>query len=457
LPIAEWEKGVPVIRHSAIGNRHSEIAMTWTSLDTNILLLGVLSAMACALLGNFLVLRRMSMMGDAISHAVLPGLAVAYLITDSRASWPMFVGAVVVGVLTAVLTQFIHRLGKVDESASMGVVFTALFAIGLILIRRAADAVDLDPDCVLYGDLNFAAYDTVVLGPIEIPRAAVMLGVVLVINLAFVVVLFKELRLASFDPELATTLGFSSSALHYALMTLVAITTVACFEVIGNILVVAMLIVPAAAAYLLTDRLGVMIVLSLIIAVVSAVAGHIGASTVPEALALPGTSSAGAMAAATGLIFLAAMLFAPRQGVVSKLYHRWALSTRIAGEDLLGTMYRDEERGQTQSALSLRTLFDRFALRRLLRRGWVQLAAEGHALTPQGRDEARALLRSHRLWETYLADQLPLAPDHTHASAERLEHITDPAMRERLRTDTAMPARDPQGKPIPEERPAGAG
>src|SRR5690606_31556631 len=129
--------------------------MLWTSFDTWIVVLGALSAMACAVLGNFLVLRRMSMMGDAISHAVLPGLAGAYLISASRASVPMFIGAVVVGILTAWLTQLLNRTGKVDEGASMGVVFTALFAIGLIMIRRAADAVDLDPNCVLYGDLNF--------------------------------------------------------------------------------------------------------------------------------------------------------------------------------------------------------------------------------------------------------------------------------------------------------------
>ena len=125
-------------------------------LDGWIVVAGMLCAMSCALLGNFLVLRRMSMMGDAISHAVLPGLAVAFLITGTRDSLPMFIGAAVVGVLTAVFTQWVNRFGKVEESASMGVVFTALFAIGLILIVRAADSVDLDPGCVLYGTISIA-------------------------------------------------------------------------------------------------------------------------------------------------------------------------------------------------------------------------------------------------------------------------------------------------------------
>lgn len=425
--------------------------MLWTSFDTWIVVLGALSAMACAVLGNFLVLRRMSMMGDAISHAVLPGLAGAYLISASRASVPMFIGAVVVGILTAWLTQLLNRTGKVDEGASMGVVFTALFAIGLIMIRRAADAVDLDPNCVLYGDLNFAASDMVRIGGVRLPRAAITMGTVLLINVLFVAVFFKELRLSSFDPDLATTLGFNAGLLHYVLMTLVAITAVASFEIIGNILVVAMLVVPAAAAHLLTDRLGSMILVSLLIAAISAPLGHLGAAILPQMLGHPGTSGAGAMATATGLIFLGTFFLAPRQGILSKVYHRWRLSARIAGEDMLGMMYRDEERGETRSVLSIRTLLDRLALRALLRRGSIQASDGGHTLTRRGRTEARRLLRAHRLWETYLHDQAALHPDRTHGSAEQLEHITDPILRRRLDEKIASPEIDPQGKRIPPE------
>src|SRR5918993_137236 len=173
--------------------------MTWTLDDTWIVTIGILCAASCALLGNFLVLRRMSMMGDAISHAVLPGLAAAFMITGSRDSVPMFIGAAVVGVLTAVLTQWVARFGKVEESASMGVVFTALFAIGLIMIVRAADKVDLDPGCVLYGATETIAADA--LGG-RVPGAVWKLAAVFGIDLLFIVLFFKELRISSFDPEL---------------------------------------------------------------------------------------------------------------------------------------------------------------------------------------------------------------------------------------------------------------
>src|SRR5688572_31547560 len=203
-------------------------------LDGWIVAAGILCAMSCALLGNFLVLRRMSMMGDAISHAVLPGLAIAFLVTHSRESLPMFIGAAIVGVLTALFTQWINRFGRVEESASMGVVFTSLFAIGLILIVRAADHVDLDPGCVLYGEIVTVPFDNRVnvLG-LGVPHVVVRLSVILAINLFVVVVFYKELKISSFDPELATTLGINATVMHYLLMTLVAVTTVSAFESVG--------------------------------------------------------------------------------------------------------------------------------------------------------------------------------------------------------------------------------
>ncbi|TVP80056.1 MAG: metal ABC transporter permease, partial [Puniceicoccaceae bacterium] len=206
--------------------------MYWYAIDTWIVIVGALAAIACALLGNFLVLRKMSMMGDAISHAVLPGLAIAFIITGARASLTMFIGAAVVGLLTAVFTQWISRFGKVDEGASMGIVFTSLFALGLLLIVQAADHVDLDPSCVLYGAIELTPLDVVwqteIFGiAVDVPRAALILGGVTLLNLGFVVGFFKELRISSFDPELATTMGIRSNRMHYLLMALVAMTTVA--------------------------------------------------------------------------------------------------------------------------------------------------------------------------------------------------------------------------------------
>ncbi len=317
-------------------------------LDGWIIVSGMLCAIAASLLGNFLVLRRMSLLGDAISHAVLPGLAAAFFLSGTRDSWPMFLGAVAAGVLTTLLIETVRGFGKVDEGAAMGVVFTSLFALGLILIVQAADRVDLDPGCVLYGAIELTPQDTVIVGEIEIPRVALILGAVLLLNLTFVTLCFKELKLASFDPGLATASGFNAGLLHYALTTLVAITAVASFESVGNILVVAMFVAPPAAAYLLTDRLGVMIAISAGIAGLSAITGHLSALIVPGWFGYRSTSTAGMMAVAAGGWFLLAALFAPKHGVVARFTRQKVLSWRILAEDIIALLYRLEERNSVR-------------------------------------------------------------------------------------------------------------
>lgn len=299
----------------------------WYSVDTWIVVVGALCAVACALPGCFLVLRRMSMMGDAISHAVLPGLAIAFIITESRASLPMFLGAAAIGILTAVFTQWISAYGRVDRGASMGIVFTTLFALGLILIVQAADHVDLDPQCVLFGAIELTPLDVVWEVQIfsvwfEVPRAAVVLVLVLTLNIFLLVLFFKEFAISSFDPDLASSLGISSSFFHYLLMAMVAVTTVAAFEAVGSILVIAMLIVPPATAHLLTDRLAVMLWLSSFLAVFSAAVGHGLAVYLPEVLPAANLSTSGLIATVTGLLFFAAAFLGPKYGLLARRMRR---------------------------------------------------------------------------------------------------------------------------------------
>jgi manganese/zinc/iron transport system permease protein len=286
--------------------------MNWTELDTWIVLTGALICMACVLPGTFLVLNRQSMLGDGISHAVLPGLAAAFLLTNSRDLFPMLAGAVAAGVLTAVLTQAVQRFGHVESGAALGVVFCSLFAVGLILLRVAADRVDLDPDCVLYGSIETAVLDE---GPV--PRVALLSAGVLAVNLLLVGVFYKELRLAAFDPALATTLGFNADLIRLGLTLVASVTTVLAFESVGSILVIAMLVVPPAAASLLTRRLHVLIGIALLFGALSAVLGHVGAITLPgligDRVGMPGlgaTSSASMMAVAAGGLFLVAWTIA---------------------------------------------------------------------------------------------------------------------------------------------------
>lgn len=455
----------------------------WGWLDTQIVVTAALAAMACTLPGNFLLLRRQSMMGDALSHSVLPGIAAAFLLVHALrtagwitpetylATWHAVViaGAVLLGMLTAVLTEAVQKLGRVEASAAMGVVFTSLFAIGLILIRLAADRVHLDPACVLYGNLETAVMDT--WGPWRVPRAAVVNGVTLLANLALVVACFKELRISAFDPALASTQGISSTAMHHALMSITAVTLVIAFETVGSILVIAVLIVPAATAYLVTDRLGVMIGLSLVFAAVAAVVGHALALTLPPLVFGPlgfervrDASTAGMMAVACGLLFGGALLVSPRQGIVSRAVRQLRLALRIAAEDVLGRLYRQEEALQATSTASAAIAttttarlepaarpgwIARAATWWLRRRGWVVGTTRGDRLSETGRQVARELVRSHRLWESYLSTHFELSALREHRSAHQLEHYIDPALREELAQELGAPATDPHGRSIP--------
>jgi len=432
---------------------------SWTwSLDGWIVLAGILSAVASALLGNFLVLRRMSMLGDAISHAILPGLAAAFLITGSRSSWPMFVGAVIVGVLTALFTQWLRGAGNVDEGASMGIVFTSLFALGLLVIVQAADAVDLDPGCVLYGAIEMTPLYVWTWGSWEVPRVVLVLTPVLLMNTAFILVCYKELQITSFDPALASTLGLPAGLVHYVLMTLVAITAVASFETVGNILVVAMLIVPPATAYLLTHRLTTMIGLSVLLATAAAVLGHVTAISIPTWFGFRSTSTSGMMAVMSGLLFGVALLLSPRQGWLVQRIRQRQLAWRILAEDMLAWLYRNEERGlaaptrkAVQKALFADSLTMNWVLWQHRRTGSIELVEQGYHLTAKGREQAQTLVRSHRLWESYLVSEVGLSSERIHDKAERFEHYTDRQLRDRLEREILTPHTDPHGSPIPPE------
>ena len=433
--------------------------MEWTFLDTWIVITGALSAMSCALLGNYLVLRGMSMMGDAISHAVLPGLALAFLITGTRESLPKLVGATLIGLATVFLIQAVFKVSGLDRGASMGVIFTTLFALGLILIRQAADHVDLDPGCVLYGAIELTPLDTYQIFAMEIPRAALTNLGMLAINGVFVIVFYKELKITSFDPALATTIGINANAMHYALMTLVAATTIASFESVGSIIVIAMLIVPGATAHLLTDRLPVMLALSVLIAVASALLGHISAITVPAWFGFRDTSTAGMMAVIAGLLFLAAFLFAPRYGVLSRFVNQAVLAFKITREDIMGFLYRYGELAPAGAPpVKPAELRDAFKLRPLVRlslwlltlSGKIVHREGGFSLSDEGARESRTLIRSHRLWESYLCDKMGFCPTEVHFSAHQLEHYTDAGIQHALGEETGNPPLDPHQRKIPD-------
>ena len=274
-------------------------------------LVAVVTAVACALPGAFLVLRRLSMMSDAISHAILPGIVVGFLLTESLASPLLIVGAAATGLLTVVLVERIEDTGLVREDAAIGLVFPVLFSLGVVLLARYASDVHLDVDAVLLGELAFVPFDRFELGSYDLgPRALWVMGTVLLVNVAFLTVFYKELKLATFDAQLAAALGFMPGALHYALMSLVSVTAVSAFDAVGSILVVALMVAPPATAYLLTDRLARMMLLSAGLGVAYALVGYAGSAALD-------VSIAGSMATVAGLLFGVALIAAPERGLLA--------------------------------------------------------------------------------------------------------------------------------------------
>lgn len=243
-----------------------------------VLLMGFLVTLACGLVGNFLILRRMALVGDAISHSVLPGLAVAFLLAQSRGPLVMFAGALAAGITTTVLIEFIHRNTRVKQDSAIGIVFSTLFALGVVLISLKAGQIDLDTDCVLYGELgNVWLEPKTVFAGFELPPQVLTMGIASLLVIALILIFYKELLVSSFDPGLAATLGIRPGFVHYALMAVLSVVVVSAFRAVGAVLVVAMLILPGATAYLLVSRLPAMLWLSALHAALSAVMGlHLG-------------------------------------------------------------------------------------------------------------------------------------------------------------------------------------
>lgn len=418
------------------------------------------------------------MMGDALSHTALPGVILAFLFgqwlhttgwiseTDLTSLEPFLLvsGAMVIGVLTAILTEAVQKLGRVESNAALGVVFTSLFALGLLLVRLAADDIHLDPDCVLFGQLELAVWERVPVWGVQVPVAALTNGGLLLLNGMLLLLFFKELRLAAFDPELATSLGIHAGWLHYLLMGVTAATVVTAFTSVGSILVVAILIVPAACSQLICNRLPTLIAVSLLIAAASAALGHFLSKTIPviifSRLGFPDVQDAGTpgmMAVACGLFFVLILFLSPQNGILGRVFSRLSLIFKIATDDVLATMYRFEEssaqRGTSPAEIHHENSWIspwtwKLVIWRLKSRGFINGGEQLH-LTAAGMEQAALLLRSHRLWESYLHKHFQSDGGSYHESADRVEHFLDRELQSQLNAELDSPDVDPQGKSIP--------
>lgn len=275
-------------------------------------IIAVLVALACSILGVFLVLRKTALISDAISHSILPGIVIGFFITEDLKSPLLILLAAIMGMITVFMVEWIQNTKLVKEDTSIGIVFPALFSIGIIMITKSAGDVHLDTDAVLLGELAFAPFDRFFIGGIDYGVKSIwVMGSIFLVLLSLLILFYKELKISTFDAGLAATLGFSPMIIHYVLMFFSSVTIVGAFDAVGSVLVVGFLIVPAAIAYLLTNDLKQMMVISMISGALSAILGYWLAHFLDASIA-------GSIMAIMGVLFLLTYLFSPLEGRLTK-------------------------------------------------------------------------------------------------------------------------------------------
>lgn len=308
----------------------------------------ILTSVTCALIGTFLVLRKLSMVSDAISHSVLLGIVLAFFLTKDVTSPLLIIGAAIFGVLTVFSIEILSSTGLVKNDDAVGVVFPLFFALAVILITKYARNVHLDTDIVLMGEVIMSPLNRINFLGYSLPKALFQMSLMLIVNLSFIIIFFKELKVTTFDMEFASLAGFSSSLLFYILMTLSSLTAVVSFDAVGAILVVSFLVTPAATAYLISKDLKVMLVLSSVFAVINSVLGYIGA------LAL-NVSMSGLTATFAGLSFLLVFLFA-RDGMITRVILRTKKKKNFKMDLLIMHIGNHMNTDQDQNELGVSTI-----------------------------------------------------------------------------------------------------
>ncbi len=394
----------------------------------------------CGVLGCFIVLRNMALIGDALSHAILPGVVVAFVLVG-YSELAFFSGSVLAGLLTAVGITWIQQNVTTKNDAAIGIVFTAMFAIGVIGISNISrnEGVHLDLKDFLFGnilgvsdtDLYLTAFTTLYV-------------------LISVVVFYRYLFATTFQEVIAQTMGISVKYIHYFLMLLLSFAVVASLQTVGVILVVAMLITPASTALLLSNRLEWVLCLSALIGLLASVIGLVGAIIFE-------TPPGPAMAVIAFLLYLLAVFFAPAKGLLPRYFQKQKLQRRIQLEDTLKQALRLQQAGN----LNMANLLDRLGfnksillkhLQTLKSRGLLLFANNQIELTESGEDSALNLVRAHRLWETYLVQQIGLSEEQIHEDAERYEHLLTEELLDEVDQSLGFPQTDPHGAPIPEKK-----
>ncbi|MEO1258553.1 MAG: iron chelate uptake ABC transporter family permease subunit [Bacteroidota bacterium] len=392
----------------------------------------------CGVLGCFIVLRNMALIGDALSHAILPGIVAAYVL-GLGTTLGFFGGAAIAGLLTAIAITWIQRNVKTKNDAAIGIIFTAMFSIGVIGISRISrqPGAHIDLKDFLFGNVLGVGNEDLYL------TLAIMVYV-----LISVAIFYRYLFITTFQPVIAETMGISSSTVHYFLMLLLSFAVVASLSTVGVILVVAMLVTPASTALLLTDRLHKVLMLAALFGLLSAVGGMVMAMLLEMP---PGP----AMTVMATILYLIAVFLSPHKGLVFRFFQKRKLQRKIHLEDALKQSFRLQQREQLTMdnllqylGFNKKILLQQLAI--LRSRGWMD--KHSLTLTEKGRDEARQLVRAHRLWETYLTNKVGLSAEQIHEDAEKYEHLLTDEILDEVDKTLGYPTTDPHGSPIPARR-----
>lgn len=413
------------------------------------LLGSVFLGISCGLLGSFIVVRKLSLFGDTLSHAVLPGVAIGYLVAGHKDPVAIFIGATVAGILGTVLVNLIKKTTHIKEDSSLGMVLAGFYGVGIVLMNRIQKL----PNGTQSGLDKFLFGQAAALSPMEVW----MIGGVALASVVLVLVFFRQFLVGSFDMGFARAMGLPAGLFHYLLMMLLAFTVVVSLQAVGAVLVSAMLIIPAASAYLLTERMNRMLILASCFGVFSGVFGAF--------LSFLGNSlpTGPLMVLAASFLFSLSFLFSPRHGLVSRWRKRRSSEARIRNENTLKAIYQvREDYGFAGEGVRFVDLAKRMnesiaetksRLKELGSTGMCEMKQiEGRDfafLNPDGWLRACAVVRNHRLWELYLTNQAAYEPDHVHDDAEVIEHVLGEETVRRLERLLDYPAHDPHGKLIP--------
>lgn len=351
----------------------------------------LVTALATSMLGVFLVLKGQAMTTDAISHTILLGIVLAFFMTNDLRSPLLIIGATVIGLITVYLIELVTASRLMKQDAAIGIVFTALFAIAVILVSRYADDIHLDIDVVLMGQVLFAPLNRIDILGISMPYALVQLTIILIINSLFVLICYKELKLTSFDPVYATFAGFSTTIIYYILMSLVSITAVTAFDAVGSILVISFFVAPAATAYLITKRLSHMIWISLLVASFNSILGCLfGYYT--------DISISGSVATLSLITFLAVFFF-NKNGMINKVVKNRKQAHDFTTAVILQAFYEHKQLSleYISETFNLHDKTVTYQLNMLKSRNYIDLQNNKYHLTTDGKKYATDLLKKYDL------------------------------------------------------------